>query len=347
MSREKTTSVVIDCDPGNDDAWAVITLLKSEAEFNIKVKAITIANGNTSVENGSRNVLLLLKTLNRLDIPVYPGAESSLLIKPGYYPRFFGTDGFKDVYDNKPSPNLVQKKHAVEALKEIIETVKNVKYLFIVALQPLIPFQNENEIVIFGVAPLTNIALLYKIYPEISSKIKSLWIMGGNHSGKGNVTRAGEFNFWNDPEAAHIVLRETKCPIFIFPWETAVETSKATPMDEWRLSVLSSNDNVTTKLMDATDKGVRKDGNFIACDAYLTSCFVVPKMIRKMVHEHVTVELGGNHTRGMMVIDHKRLEKPNAFIIHEIDKEMFKRFLCWVCDHHEYDIEFCKRQHNA
>lgn len=120
---EKPTPVVIDCDPGNDDAWAVISLLKSEANFNISVKGITVANGNTSVENGCRNVLLVLRTLN-LDVPVYAGAESSLLIKPGYYSKFHGTDGFKDVYNEKPSMNLVQKKHAVEALKDLIEEVE-------------------------------------------------------------------------------------------------------------------------------------------------------------------------------------------------------------------------------
>lgn len=123
MSREKPTPVVIDCDPGNDDAWAVISLVKSEAALNIKVKGITIANGNTSVENGCRNTLLVLKTLNRLDIPIYAGAESSMLIKPGYYPKFHGSDGFKDVYTDKPSLDLVQDKHAVNALKDFIEEV--------------------------------------------------------------------------------------------------------------------------------------------------------------------------------------------------------------------------------
>lgn len=124
MSEVKPTPVVIDCDPGTDDAWAVISLLKNEANFNIKVKGITIANGNTTVENGCRNILLLLKTLNRLDVPVYAGAESSLLVKPGFYTKFHGDDGFKDVYHDKPGKDLVQKEHAVEALKGFIEEVR-------------------------------------------------------------------------------------------------------------------------------------------------------------------------------------------------------------------------------
>lgn len=125
MTQPIFTPVVIDCDPGNDDAWAIIALLQSEEKYKIKVKAITIANGNTSVENSSRNVLLILKTLNRLDVPVFIGAESSLLIKPGYYPKFHGVDGFSNVYNEKPSKELVQKKHAIVALKEIIEEVRD------------------------------------------------------------------------------------------------------------------------------------------------------------------------------------------------------------------------------
>lgn len=175
-------------------------------------------------------------------------------------------------------------------------------------------------------------------------KMKSLWVMGGNHLGVGNATKTGEFNFWSDPEAAHIVLTESKCPMYIYPWEPSVKASEATPLDEWRLTVLPKYDSIITKFMDPIDKHIHINRNFIPCDAYLTCCFLVPQMITKMEHAHVTIELGGNHTRGMMVIDHKRLEKPNAFVIHAIDIEMFKRFLCWLCDHREYDDEFVKEK---
>lgn len=125
MSQQKATPVVIDCDPGSDDAWAIISLLKSEEKFNLKLKGITVVNGNTSVENGSRNALLLLKTLNRTDVPVFIGAESSLLSKKGFYTNFHGKDGFSDVYEDKPSQDLVQSQHAVEALKDFIERVRS------------------------------------------------------------------------------------------------------------------------------------------------------------------------------------------------------------------------------
>lgn len=123
MSAKTSTPIVIDCDPGCDDAWAIISMLKNEEKFNLKLQAITLVNGNASIENSTGNVLLLLKNFNRLDVPVFVGAESSLLIKPGFYTKFHGTDGFADVYEDKPSLDLVQKKHAVEALKDLIEEV--------------------------------------------------------------------------------------------------------------------------------------------------------------------------------------------------------------------------------
>lgn len=127
MAHQNFTPVVIDCDPGNDDAWALMTLIQSEKKYKIKVKGITVVNGNTSVENASLNVLLILKTLGRLDVPVFTGAGSPLLIKPDYYPTFHGKDGFSDVYDDKPSSDLIQKKHAVDALKDFIEEVRGLK----------------------------------------------------------------------------------------------------------------------------------------------------------------------------------------------------------------------------
>lgn len=127
MSQQEITPVIIDCDPGSDDAWAIISLLKCEERFGIKLKGITIANGNASVEKSSRNALLILKTFDRLDVPVFVGAESSLISKPGFYTNFHGKDGLSDVYDDKPAQDQVQSKHAVEALKDFIE---NVRFVF-------------------------------------------------------------------------------------------------------------------------------------------------------------------------------------------------------------------------
>lgn len=117
--------VILDCDPGNDDAWAIISLLRSEEKFGFKVIALTSVHGNTSVHHSAQNNLLILKTLNRLhDVPVYKGAETSLIINDGHFESFHGPDGFGMIYDDKPSEDLIQKKHAVDALRDHINEVR-------------------------------------------------------------------------------------------------------------------------------------------------------------------------------------------------------------------------------
>lgn len=117
--------IVIDCDAGNDDAWAIISLLRAEHKSNYKVLGITCVNGNTKVEHSSLNTLLVLKTLDRLDVPVFEGATESLIRNKQHYEPFHGADGFGMVYtpEEKPSKDLVQKKHAVQALKDFIDEV--------------------------------------------------------------------------------------------------------------------------------------------------------------------------------------------------------------------------------
>lgn len=122
--------VIVDCDTGNDDAWAIISLLQAEKKFGYKVIALTCVNGNTTVDHSSLNNLLILKTLNRLDIPVYKGAESSFILNNHQYVPFHGADGFGMIYDNKPSEDLIQKKHAVEALKDYINEVDHLEQIY-------------------------------------------------------------------------------------------------------------------------------------------------------------------------------------------------------------------------
>lgn len=117
--------VIIDCDSGNDDAWAIISLLRAEHKSNYKVLAITCVNGNTTVDHSSLNNLLILKTLNRLDVPVYKGAESSLIKNNEHFEPFHGLDGFGMIYDEKPNKELVMTKSAVIAIKDYIDEVRS------------------------------------------------------------------------------------------------------------------------------------------------------------------------------------------------------------------------------
>lgn len=118
--------VIVDCDTGNDDAWAIISLLRAEEKLKYKVIAITCVNGNTTVDHSAQNSLLVLQTLDRLnDIPVYKGAEAVLIKNIEEHEPFHGIDGFGMVYSDKPAKELIQEKHAVQAFKDYIDEVRS------------------------------------------------------------------------------------------------------------------------------------------------------------------------------------------------------------------------------
>jgi inosine-uridine nucleoside N-ribohydrolase len=308
--------VIIDCDTGSDDAWAIIALLQSEARYNFKVIAITCVNGNTSVQNSVQNTLKVLEVCGRLDVPVYAGAQSSIITtNSDQTAGFHGHDGLNDIKMPKPTFDLAQKDHAVTALMKIIN-------------------QNPKNIAIISLAPLTNIALLYKLHPDVIDLISSLHVMGGNHMGVGNTTKHAEFNFFSDPEAAHVVFAESTCEIVVFPWEPCMFHSLLLPFDEWRVGKLSSNGNRFTRFLDPIEIVAYKDfDEWMPCDLFLAATFIVPKIVRVKELHHVSIELAGNHTRGMMVMDHLKRVKANAVVVTKIDVEMFKNFVMGVCGH--------------
>lgn len=201
-------------------------------------------------------------------------------------------------------------------------------------------YQSPNEITIFAVGPLTNVALLYKMYPNVSSKVKAIHIMGGNFMGVGNISMSAEFNFWFDPEAARIVLAESKCPLYVLPWEVCLKSGEETPYHPWRLGILNSVKSDIMNLMDRIEQNPPRK-NFTPCDAYLIACYAFPNIITRIKHHMATVELSGEFARGLMVLDQRasgRKSKPNVYVIEDINVELFKKFLLWVCGHENSDV---------
>jgi inosine-uridine nucleoside N-ribohydrolase len=172
------------------------------------------------------------------------------------------------------------------------------------------------------------------MYPHLVNLIKKMFILGGNDKGVGNCTRHAEFNFYADPEAAFIVFNDSTCEINVFTWESCVLASKDLPFDEFRINELSKFKSPFTSFLDPVEIVAYenfKPKNWMPCDCFIAVCFILPHAIKKSEFHHVSIELGGNFTRGMMVIDHIRTEKPNATIITEIDTEMFKNYIKWIC----------------
>jgi len=175
------TRVVIDTDPGVDDAVALALALASPE---LEVVGVTTVAGNAPLETTTRNALRLLELAGAPSVPVSPGADRPLVhAAPHESESVHGKDGLWEVLPFEPAlePGAV---HAVELLASSV------------AAGPL---------TVVAIGPLTNIALLLAMRPGVAAEIERLSIMGGARL-EGNVTGAAEFNIWADPEAAARVL---------------------------------------------------------------------------------------------------------------------------------------------
>ncbi|MEM7041348.1 MAG: nucleoside hydrolase [Pseudomonadota bacterium] len=182
MSAEK---IIIDCDPGQDDALAILLALGSPDE--LEVLAVTAVAGNVPLALTEVNARKLVALAGRTDVPVYRGADRPLvrdLVTAEFVHGKTGLDG-ADLPD--PTTPLADG-HAALAIVDIIRR------------------QPAGSVTLCPVGPLTNIALAIRLAPDIVEKIKAIVLMGGA-IGVGNVTPAAEFNIYVDPHAADIVFR--------------------------------------------------------------------------------------------------------------------------------------------
>jgi len=173
--------VIIDTDPGTDDAMAIILALNSPE---LKVEALTVVPGNVDGRQGLENALKIVSLAGRCDITVAGGAQHPLNQKLITAQFWHGKNGLADV-ELPPSKCKADPRFGPDL---IIETIH--KY--------------PHEITLIPVGPLTNIALAISKDPSIAGLVKDIVIMGGSISG-GNVNGAAEANIYNDPEAAQIV----------------------------------------------------------------------------------------------------------------------------------------------
>lgn len=173
--------IIIDCDPGIDDALALMLALSSP-ELNIL--GITTVSGNVPAQMGADNALKVLKQMNRLDIPVYCGAEIPL--KKDYVDArdTHGEDGLGET--NYPKVDGVSWKDG--AVDFIIETL-----------------QKETGVSIIAIGPMTNLALALQKCPEAFQRLDEFISMGGNFRSYGNCSPVAEYNYWCDPDAANYV----------------------------------------------------------------------------------------------------------------------------------------------
>lgn len=177
------TSIIVDVDTGVDDAFAV---LFAAMHPDIKLLGITCVDGNTNIDNVVANTLKVLDAAGAPAIPVAQGAVRPLLGESQYAEYVHGADGMGDL-GIAPSQRKVDPRSAIELLRDLIEA-------------------SHEPVTIVPLAPLTNIALFLRAFPETAKKVHQIVLMGGSASA-GNATAVAEFNIWHDPEAAAIVFQ--------------------------------------------------------------------------------------------------------------------------------------------
>jgi inosine-uridine nucleoside N-ribohydrolase len=174
------TRVILDTDPGHDDAIALLLALASPE---LELLGVTTVAGNQTLEKTTANALKILEFVERTDVPVHVGAPRPLVREQWAAEYVHGETGLDG--PDLPEPRTQPADgHAIDFIAREVE--------------------EKEGVVLVPVGPLTNIALLLARYPGIDDRIARIVLMGGS-AGAGNVTPGAEFNVWADPEAAHRV----------------------------------------------------------------------------------------------------------------------------------------------
>lgn len=314
MGTDMNRKFWIDTDCGIDDAEALFIALK---EKDVEVVGISTVNGNIGANQAALNVCKVLKIAGCLNIPVYVGSESELIrFQDKVNDNFHGKDGLGDSTYHITVNKTIENKNGIIAM---IDALKN----------------NAGKIELITLGPLTNLALALKLDSNLSSYIKHCYIMGGNWQGVGNVTTCAEFNFFMDPEAAYILLKEMNCKKTIVCWELCLrhrlswewyENHSNIDSDKARFIKAINEHNVTKFYNKDTDL-------YTTADQMLMAVAIHEDIIKKSRVISSTVELNGTHTRGMMIINvdwrgrHVGNTTANLRLIEELDHKMYEKIL--------------------
>jgi inosine-uridine nucleoside N-ribohydrolase len=295
--------VVIDTDPGVDDAVAILLALASPE---IDVLALTTVAGNVSLEKTTLNARRLLELAGRDDVLVAAGCPQPLAGPSGDASEVHGSDGLGDLLWEEPKIAL-HPRHAVDLLAELI------------GLGPL---------TIVAIGPLTNLATLLERHPGIDRDVERVVLMGGA-SFEGNVTPAAEFNIWADPEAAQRVLA-AHWPITVMP----LDLTHQAYLDDGDLEFLRGlGSEVGRRTADILEPYAKfhdewyGNRDLVMHDAMAVYDVLDRSAISKQ-NVAISVETGGEHSRGATWVDRRRIHADSRIQIGvHVDNQKFVALL--------------------
>ncbi|WP_439842848.1 pyrimidine-specific ribonucleoside hydrolase RihA [Aeromonas taiwanensis] len=295
--------VILDCDPGHDDAIALILALASPE---LQVLAVTTSAGNQTPDKTLNNALRILTLLGRRDIPVAAGAPKPLARELIIADNVHGESGLD-------GPTLPDPAFAPQAMTGLELMAKCLR-------------ESPEPVTLVPTGPLTNIALLLAAHPELKPRIARIVLMGGA-AGAGNWTPAAEFNIYVDPEAADMVFKSgvpiTMCGLDV--------THEAQVMDEDIARVRAIANPVARCVAELLDFFMiyHRDPKWGFAGAPLhdpcTIAWLLAPALFHGVECRVDIETQGAHTSGMTVVDRYGLTgKPaNALVLLGLDRAGF------------------------
>ncbi len=307
--------VILDCDPGHDDALAILL-----AARHFDVLGITTVAGNVDVDRTTLNARRIVD-LAGLDVPIARGCAAPLVQPAVHAPEIHGESGL-DGYEFPPPRAPVEARDAVTFLVDTLRA--------------------RDGITLIATGPLTNLAMALRTAPELAGRIREISVMGGSAT-FGNVTPAAEFNAWFDPEAAAVVF-QSGIPL----WMCGLNVTRQAGIDPAGIARIEALGTRTSRAMAALLRFYfdrQRDRVGVASASLHDPCAVAillqPPVI-SWVPAHVAVELRGEHTRGMTVCDVRHVPHfnpaavdggpprgapPNAHVAVGIDRGAFLRLI--------------------
>ena len=297
-------SVILDCDVGHDDA---IALMLAAAHPMIDLLGVTVVAGNQTLKNILRNTLNVVQHLG-LNVPVYKGMSEPLIREQFVAGEIHGKSGLDGPVFG-PLHIQEQKEHAVSY---IINTL----------------ISSEEKITLVPTGPLTNIAMVLRLAPEVKDKIDRIVLMGGAY-GLGNYTPAAEFNIYADPEAAHIVFT-SGIPIVMMGLDLTNQALAYMDIIERMEAIGNKAGKLFGDMMRFTFESQRLFGLEAGPVHDVTAmAYVVPPELFEVKEGYVEICLDKGNCYGRTVVDFSGItgKRPNALVGITLDHSGFWNML--------------------
>lgn len=293
--------IILDCDPGHDDAIAIMLAGRSEK---IKLLGVTVSSGNQRIEKTAQNALNVCEYLG-LNIPVAIGCAHPIVKEVEVCEKIHGESGL-DGFTFPKNKISFDSRHAVSF---IIETI----------------LKEKEPVTMVVTGPLTNLALALRLEPKIKNNIKKIVIMGGSYQ-MGNVSPASEFNILCDPEAAHIVV-SSNLPLYMITLDV---TRKVLCYEEIIKRIQQINNKASdlfTKLMKVFNENQKLVFGYEGAPLHdpVTIASLIDDKLVSFKHVNTEIDLSHGPSYGRTnsdMFDYLKKEK-NTYVSYDIDVEKF------------------------